>query len=254
MTSKNSFWILRALASLLIITVSIFNSTPEASASSVAPTIAGLNPQAGTTGVNFRQVYAIEFDRAIKLNSGFIILRNSLDDSVIASFDVKSLFVRAQFKTLYLNPEVDLKPYTHIYVQITEGAVVDETGNPFLGLLDKSWNFEGSEPEAQNLPIILELDAPTNRSYEDASFVKYQYSLKRSDHSKKILCKAKYTGIKTKTQLYVFPVGAKEMLMRFILRRKQLNQLRERGSDHDITIDVTCSNGTSDSAVVRISI
>jgi hypothetical protein len=237
---------------MLIIVGNIF--VASASANTTGPSVASLSPQPRTTGVNFRQVYAIEFDRAVDLDAGFFILRNLLDDSIIASFDVKSLFVRSQFKTVYLNPEVDLKAYSQIYVQVTEGAVVDESGNPFPGIRDNSWNFTGSEPEIQDLPIILEIDAPTNRSYKDSSFVRYDYSLKRSDHSKKIICKAKYTGIQNKPELYLFPVGSKEILMRFRLLRRQLNKLREIGSDHNITIDVTCSDGTSDSKLVKISI
>jgi Bacterial Ig-like domain len=246
--------IFKVFLGLLIITLSFFHHNSGVSASVDSPTVVSLSPQPGTTDFNFKQVYSIEFDRAVNLDTGFFILRNSLDDSIIASFDVKSLFVRSEFKTVYLNPEVDLKPYTHLYVQVTEGAVVDVSGNPFPGILDNSWNFTGSEPEIQDLPIILEIDAPTNRSYKDLSFVRYEYSLKRSDHSKKIICKAKYTGIQNKPELYVFPVGSKEILMRFRLLRRQLNKLREIGSDHNITIDVTCSDGTSDSKLVKISI
>ncbi len=173
---------------------------------------------------------------------------------LIDSFDTKSLFVQAKLDKVYVNPDFDFTGYSQVYVEVTEGAVVDTNGNSFPGINDDSWNFEGLEPEIQELIIGVELDAPNNRSYKDAPFIRYEYSLQRSDNNQKMICKAQYSGIQNKSQRYLFPIGGKEILMRFRLRRKQLKKLRAIGSDHNITIDVTCSDGSSDSKTVKISI
>jgi hypothetical protein len=218
------------------------------------PQVVSLNPEPGLSGADLNSAFIMEFDKTVRLDRGFINVRNYEDDTLIASFDVKSIFVDSSLNQVFINPDFDFSGFSRFYIEVTNEAIIDNDGNHFEGISDKSWNFEGVDFEIQNIIDGIQIDAPLTRNYEGAGFVRFDYSLKRSDNNNREVCAIRYNGIRKKTQRYLFPIGSKEILTRFKLRRKQIRRLRRQAERHTVTILMECTDGSSDSQDVVISL
>ena len=111
------------------------------SANNTNPDIVSLFPEAGSTDVSFDGKLIVKFNRDIRLDSGFFIIKNSSYDSIISKIDVKSILVKAIGNTVSIEPLEDLSQFEDIYVEITDEAIMDESGNYFSGISTSYWNF-----------------------------------------------------------------------------------------------------------------
>lgn len=145
----------------------------------------------------------------------------------------------------------DLSEVSNVYIEITDEAIKDYTGDHFQGLTGSSWNFSGF-PATQELLTGAQLETSRNGSFPDFGFIRYEYSIRRSDNNQKMFCKIRYPGIQKKVETYVFPIGSKEILARLKLKRKKVRKLKRQADQHEITIDMSCADGSTDSATVNL--
>lgn len=251
---KKSFFLLKISFCLLMAILFVFKTMPRVYASSIGPSIVSLYPEAGSTDVDFDGKFIIKFDRFINRGTGFFIIKNAQDDSIIATVDVKSILVNILRDTVSFVSTVDLSSYEDIYIEITDEAIMDDSGNYFAGILTPSWDLSGLAPIVQDVQEGVLIEATTRASYEDYSFIRYEYTMTRLDNNERIVCRADYSGIKKRPQRYLFPIGAKQILARFRLGKKQIIKLRRQGSRHTVTIDISCTDGSTDSHDVILTL
>lgn len=88
----------------------------------------------------------LNFDQAVRLGVGDIVLHKTADGSVVETFTngVGSAggSASASETSVSINPNADLAPLTSYYLTITKGAITDSAGVAFAGLSDPSlFNF-----------------------------------------------------------------------------------------------------------------
>lgn len=108
------------------------------------PTITAFTPVTGSTGLSPASAISIQFNENIIAGSGSITLHNTTD-ATQQVFTIGSPAVVIAGNTLTLNTSLGAnKSY---YITIDAGAVNDQAGNAFAGLLNNTWNFStGAQP------------------------------------------------------------------------------------------------------------
>lgn len=110
---------------------------------------AGFMPANGTTNVGVGTNLEVTFDKQIAKNAGNVIIYNE-DWTPFEVINIQSANVTFKAVTdpvfennrvLVVNPTAELKGLSTYYVRIEAGAIKDNAGNLYSGLLDKSWSF-----------------------------------------------------------------------------------------------------------------
>jgi hypothetical protein len=115
-----------------------------------APTLTNTDPADDATGLIISANLVATFSEAVQKGTGNIILKRSSDDTTVETFDVDTS-PQISFATnqLTLNPSANLAAGTGYYIQIASTAVVDISGNAYLGISDTTtWSFttDGTAP------------------------------------------------------------------------------------------------------------
>jgi 6-phosphogluconolactonase (cycloisomerase 2 family) len=123
------------------------------------PTVSGLTPAAGATGVDLDTNLEMIFSEDIQKAAGSIFLRRSSDDSLVEAIDVTSAAVSVTGAAVTIDLTQDLEESTGYYVEVTAGAFEDLTGSAYVGIVGgEEWSFLTGDFTA---PIISSL-SPSN--------------------------------------------------------------------------------------------
>jgi gliding motility-associated-like protein len=136
----------------------IWNFTTENSIISdiTAPTLITLSPADNSVDVDPASDLTIAFSENIQIGTGNILIKNTSDDTTIATIDVATSEVTILNSLVAINPLADLPSETDIYIEIPNGAFTDMSGNSFSGFTDKTiWNFTTKDA------IVSDITAPT---------------------------------------------------------------------------------------------
>lgn len=128
------------------------NDSPD----STAPEIQFRSPQAGATEVNPRRFLTLVFDGAVAFGRGKVTLRKE-DGAVVESVEVSAMpkGLKLIGGTLRIQPQAPLADSTRYFVEIDQGAILDEAGNAFAGLSGKqAWSFTTRIPDV-TAPVIV---------------------------------------------------------------------------------------------------
>lgn len=105
-----------------------------------APVVTTYSPANGSTNVSTNGAASISFNEPVQKGTGTITLRNAGDNSVITSLDVTSASVSVNGNTVTF-PLVNLPVNTTIQVEISNGALIDLSSNPYSGTSGNDWTF-----------------------------------------------------------------------------------------------------------------
>jgi hypothetical protein len=224
------------------------------------PNAISYDPKIGSSNNNFDDEFRIQFDEDIVLGQGFVLVRDSSDDSLIAQFDVQSIFVTAQGDTLVIDADTNFQGRNAIYVQVTENAVRDAAGNRFVGISDNSWNFRGSEQgddssgngdnsTSNGMTITANDQTVTGRRKARITFSATRLSADRGTR-----CRTTFTGINKKRRRFKFKRGVSSRNVRFGIGKKQLRRLRREGASVTIGLNTTCRDGTSSTTTMNLTL
>ena len=191
------------------------NFTTLANSGSGEPQILTSSPPNSATGIQVDSDLALNFDEAVKVGIGNVLLKKKNDDSVIETIDITSANITGWgTPNLIINPSNNLPFNTEIYVNIDSGAILDNLDNPFLGISDNStWSFitiadDSTEETSQDL-----VNDDTDEDEDDLSVniirikditrdsLKLRVKVKHSNNSEfdfKVEIKNKKTGQKQK--------------------------------------------------------
>ncbi len=120
-----------------------------------APTVTNYSPVNGVTDVALDSNVEIIFGENIEKGTGNIKIFRANDGSVTEIIYAASDKVSVMGAKATINPENDLANGTEYYVQIENGSFIDEAGNAYVGISDKTtWSFTtGAQPDTQ-VPTI----------------------------------------------------------------------------------------------------
>lgn len=110
----------------------------------IAPSLVSTTPADGAANVFTGSDLVLTFDERVVAGSGNITIFDASDDSVFETFDVNGSnvsFDPLNF-SVTIDPTTDLAAAKDFYMQVDNGAITDNTGNAFAGILDTvSFNF-----------------------------------------------------------------------------------------------------------------
>ena len=101
----------------------------------IAPEITILSPSDNATNVNPNNNLEITFNENIKKGNGNIIIKNSSNNSVIATIDVASSNVSIETNKVTINPSITLPENNrNVLLRFSNTAITDEYNNNFEGI------------------------------------------------------------------------------------------------------------------------
>ena len=103
-----------------------------------APSNTSTSPLAGATDVLVFSSINLSFSEVVQAGVGSITLGLVSDGSVVEVIDITSPNVVINGGTITITPSADLVAGTSYFVTITPGAIIDPSGNPFLGISDNT--------------------------------------------------------------------------------------------------------------------
>ncbi|QJD86295.1 Ig-like domain-containing protein [Cohnella herbarum] len=127
------------------------------------PALESLNPANGSSGASVHVKPSLTFSESVTLEFGkTIVIRNVSDQSVVESFDTSSSTrLKAQGKTIVIEPSEPLAYETEYQIDIPEGTIRDWSGKLFGAIVGTQWRFTtGAEPDTRQ-PSVSEV-APAN--------------------------------------------------------------------------------------------
>ncbi|WP_288239811.1 Ig-like domain-containing protein, partial [uncultured Prochlorococcus sp.] len=106
----------------------------------------------------------LTFSEAVNIQSGYIYLKKSLDNSVVEVIDVNgSQITGDSSKIIQIDPLSDLESSTQYYVNIDASAFDDSSNNSFSGISSKTaLSFTTADVEAPNLSSSSPADNATS--------------------------------------------------------------------------------------------
>lgn len=110
--------------------------TATATLDQTAPTLSSSVPANGAATVALNTSIALTFSEVVIAGSGNITLYKTADDSVVEVFAASNAGVNNA--TVTVTPSAPLTPTQSYYVQVDRGALVDEVGNAYAGIADKT--------------------------------------------------------------------------------------------------------------------
>jgi len=137
-----------------------FNSVDE-----VGPEVTNFNPNDNAEEVAVGSNLVVTFNENIKAASGNIEIRKSADDAVIETTDVTGGIITISGNQMTINPSADLDLDTQYYVLIANGAITDNSDNPYAGITNKNtWNFRTTDG---NPPLVTQFRPADNTTDVD---------------------------------------------------------------------------------------
>ena len=120
-----------------------------------APGVASLLPANGTSQINVATTLQLTFAENIALGTGNIQIFNASTNALIATVtpSASNTLIEASRAIIAL-PSL-LPPNTELYVKVDNGIFIDQSGNAFAGIHDKSWLFSTGPSDLQ-APIITQ--------------------------------------------------------------------------------------------------
>ena len=107
------------------------------------PATQTLSPADDATGFGVNANLVMTFNEEIQKGTGNIVVKRAGDNSVVATIDVSSAQVTVSGSTATIDPSTTLDvDTTTYYVEVTNGAFEDLSGNDFAGISGPTaWNF-----------------------------------------------------------------------------------------------------------------
>ncbi len=127
------------------------------------PAIALFIPADGSGGLPISSNLKVSFNELIqKGTSGTITIYRSGDNSVFETIDATSSQVTVNLGTVTIDPVNALESAGSYYVQISNGAIQDVSGNNFAGISDTTtWDFSTAQPPITAAgPFAVSKNAP----------------------------------------------------------------------------------------------
>ncbi len=123
-------------------------------------------PTDGTYSVEVNTPMEITFNESVLIGVGNITLRNLNDGTDVIVPVTDSSQVKVTGRTLTITPAVNLEGGKSYAVRISNGAVVDTSGNGFLGINNNTtWNFATSATPIGNYLYTENFEAPDVAGY-----------------------------------------------------------------------------------------
>ena len=140
--------------------LSVGSGGPTITIDEAAPTLSSSNPTDDAQGVALDSNITLTFSENITDNGGTITLKKSSDNSTVEAFSGFSI----SGDTITLNPSSNLDIDTDYYIEISNGAVKDATGNLYAGLSGStSLNFSTSRADpTTKADVVGTVEAATN--------------------------------------------------------------------------------------------
>lgn len=127
------------------------------------PAVAFFTPADGSGGLPISSNLKINFNEIIQKGaSGTITILRSSDNSVFEAIPVTSSQITANLGTVTIDPTSALESAGSYYIQISNGAIQDVSGNNFAGISDTTtWNFSTAQPPITATgPFTISKNAP----------------------------------------------------------------------------------------------
>ncbi|WP_321468191.1 Ig-like domain-containing protein [Halarcobacter sp.] len=123
-------------------TVNSLGANKDIVIDTTAPTISSLNPNDGATDIGTTANLVATFNENISKGTGNIVIKKTSDNTVFETIPVTDSKVTISSSTITINPAGTFDLNTGYYVQIASGAIIDSSGNSFIGITNNSdWNF-----------------------------------------------------------------------------------------------------------------
>jgi PBP1b-binding outer membrane lipoprotein LpoB len=107
-----------------------------------APTVLTYSPSDNATGVSQNATLILNFDDYMAKGTGNITIKRYSDNSTFEIIDVTSSDVTITGTEVIIDPTGTFEDDTGYYVFIDEGALTDDAGNSYAGIVNKdTWNF-----------------------------------------------------------------------------------------------------------------
>ena len=101
------------------------------------PTLSSSTPVDGSTGIAVDANIVLTFSEAVDVESGNIVIKKSLDDSIVETIDVTGSKVTGTgTTTITINPTSVLTGLTGYYLNIAATAFDDAFSNSYAGITD----------------------------------------------------------------------------------------------------------------------
>ncbi|MER0203369.1 MAG: hypothetical protein DU480_05800 [Nitrosomonas sp.] len=113
------------------------------------PVLLSAEPADDSTAVPVTNNIVLHFDDAVTPGSGNIIVTNGTDTRLIAVDDSSQITFSGS--KVIINPSTNLVPNTTYHVEIANGVIADDSGNPYAGI---------SDPAALNFTTIADNTPP----------------------------------------------------------------------------------------------
>ncbi|MFN2438714.1 MAG: Ig-like domain-containing protein, partial [Chitinophagaceae bacterium] len=104
-----------------------------------APTLVSTDPVNNAIGVSINPTLKINFSEAITIGTGNILIKKTLDNSVVATINVSGALITGSQASIAVT---GLQPSTQYYVEVPNTAFKDLAGNAFAGFAGSAtWKF-----------------------------------------------------------------------------------------------------------------
>lgn len=126
-----------------------------------SPTIAGLFPSNGADEISIDTDFRLTFNEMVSSVAGkFIEIRRYSDYALIERIDASDSRVVINNGTVTINPNSNIEGLNQYYVNIDQGAFVDQFSNPFFGMYGKeTWKVQ--DIIAPTITSITQIDGST---------------------------------------------------------------------------------------------
>ncbi|MBM4075442.1 MAG: hypothetical protein FJ267_07345, partial [Planctomycetes bacterium] len=119
------------------------------------PAVLALAPSDNAINVPLSSNLVLTFNESVVKGTGNILIRKTLDNSIVQSIPVSSTAVSITGAVVTIDPS-DFSENTRYYVSVDTTAFKDQANNPFAGIAGTTaWNFRTNES-----PIIIDQTLP----------------------------------------------------------------------------------------------
>ena len=130
------------------------------------PTVTNTNPLDNAVDISPSADITVTFDEDMQKGTGNILVKKSLDDSIIATLDVTSNEISITDNVITINPNTDLPSETEMYIQVPNTAFLDLYDNSYAGFTDKTiWNFTTADITSPTVNITGTKTIVTNTPF-----------------------------------------------------------------------------------------
>ncbi|MEG3969333.1 Ig-like domain-containing protein, partial [Microcoleus sp. T2B6] len=134
-----------------------WNFNTAVAADTTPPTAATFTPADNATNIAVAANLVVNLNEAVQKGTGNIVIKKT-DGTVVETINVTSTNVTVTGSTVTVNPTADLAQNTDYYVEIAKGAIKDNAGNNFAGIVGgTTWNFKTALPgkNLQSADVVL---------------------------------------------------------------------------------------------------